>query len=74
MGRRTLAPLALAGLMLACLSIQPAQAAPDLLGSWRRFSSYPHLARGYTALRQGRAAEAEQQARHILRRCSGRSS
>jgi bacteriophage N4 adsorption protein A len=74
MGRRTLARLALAGLALADLSlvgptglsVLPAQAAPDLLGSWRRFSSYPHLARGYAALRQGKAAEAEQQARHIL--------
>ena len=76
MGRRTLARLALAGVALTGLSlveptglsVQPAQAAPDLLGSWRRFSSYPHLARGYAALRQGRAAEAEQQARHILNR------
>jgi len=79
MGRRTLARLSLTGLSLAALglaalglvgptgpSVQPAQAAPDLLGSWRRFSSYPHLARGYAALQQGRAAEAEQQARHIL--------
>ena len=74
MGRGTLARLALAGLMLAGvglaepsgLGVLPAQAAPDLLRSWRRFSSYPHLARGYAALRQGRAAEAEQQARHIL--------
>jgi len=79
MGRRTQPRLALAGLSLAALglavlglvgptglSVLPAQAAPDLLGSWRRFSSYPHLARGYAALRRGKAAEAEQQARHIL--------
>jgi adsorption protein A len=76
MGCRTQTRVALAGLMLAGLSLAeptglsvlPAQAAPDLLRSWRRFSSYPHLARGYAALRQGKAAEAEQQARHILTR------
>ncbi len=79
MGRKTQPRLALAGLSLAALglavlglvgptglSVLPAQAAPDLLGSWRRFSSYPHLARGYAALRRGKPAEAEQQARHIL--------
>jgi len=74
MGPMTRAPLALASLALAALSlaeptglsVRPAQAAPDLLRSWRRFSSYPHLARGYAALRRGKAAEAEQQARHIL--------
>lgn len=76
MGRRTPARFALAGLVLASLglveptglSVEPVQAAPDLLRSWRRFSSYPHLARGYTALRQGKTAEAVQQARHILNR------
>ena len=66
-GHRHLAALALASLVLGTPTLAPpAQAAPDLLRGWRRFSSYPHLARGYAALRQGRAAEAEREARHIL--------
>jgi adsorption protein A len=62
-----LGSLAVGSLVLGSTSLAtPAQAAPDLLRSWRRFSSYPHLARGYAALRQGKAAEAEREARHIL--------
>ena len=49
---RHLAALALASLVLGTPTLAPpAQAAPDLLRGWRRFSSYPHLARGYAALR-----------------------
>jgi len=66
-GRTHLAALTLASLVLGTPSLAPpAEAAPDLLRGWRRFSSYPHLARGYTALRQGKTAEAEREARHIL--------
>lgn len=76
LARMALVKMGLAGLTLAAvslaeptgLSVRPVQAAPDLLRSWRRFSSYPHLARGYAALRQGKAAEAEREARHILNR------
>ena len=76
LARMALVKMALAGLTLAAvslaeptgLSVRPVQAAPDLLRSWRRFSSYPHLARGYAALRQGKATEAEREARHILNR------
>jgi bacteriophage N4 adsorption protein A len=76
LARMALVKMALAGLTLAAvslaeptgLSVRPVQAAPDLLRSWRRFTSYPHLARGYTALRQGKATEAEREARHILSR------
>ena len=76
LARLALVKMALAGLTLAAvslaeptgLSVRPVQAAPDLLRSWRRFSSYPHLARGYAALRQGKATEAEREARHILNR------
>ena len=66
-GRTHLAALTLASLVLGTPNLAPpAEAAPDLLRGWRRFSSYPHLARGYTALRQGKTAEAEREARHIL--------
>lgn len=67
-----LGALALVG--LSGLGLDPALAAPDLLRSWRRFSSYPHLARGYAALRQGKAAEAEREARHVLNRLDPTSS
>lgn len=74
MAQQPRARMALAGLALVAVSlaeptglgVTPVQAAPDLLRSWRRFSSYPHLARGYAALRQGKATEAEREARHIL--------
>lgn len=59
----------LSGLMASA----PAQAFPNLLRDWQRFSSYPHLARGAKALQQRRFAEAEREARHVLNKIDANS-
>ena len=59
---RTLLRLGAGGLALGLVGL----AWGPLNSSWRRFSSYPYLAKGYAAMRQGQPRQAEAAARHVL--------
>ena len=52
--RRRFSPvIGLPALLLVLWQPLPGQAFPNLLRDWKRFSAYPHLARGSQALQQG---------------------
>jgi adsorption protein A len=73
MRRRFSQVIGLPALLLVLWQPMPGQAFPNLLRDWKRFSAYPHLARGSQALQQGRFSEAEREARHVLNRIDATS-